>query len=118
MKKFFIMLSLSVALMAIGTTVALAAGSEDTAAKTESASGTLASVGMGQSNLGKFIGAGIAICGGCIGAGLGVGRIGSAAMGAISEKPELLGISLVFVAMAEGLSIIGFVVSFLILGSK
>jgi V/A-type H+-transporting ATPase subunit K len=73
---------------------------------------------VGSSNLGRYIGAGVAIAGGCIGAGLGMGRIGSAAMGAISEKPELLGISLVFVAMAEGLSIIGFVVAFLILNSK
>jgi V/A-type H+-transporting ATPase subunit K len=117
MKRFVILLLISLFFVVVGTSVALFAADDNAAAKTESASGTLSN-GLGTSNLGKFIGAGIAICGGTIGAGLGVGRIGSAAMGAISEKPELLGISMVFVAMAEGLSIIGFVVAFLILGSK
>ncbi|HOV13097.1 MAG TPA: ATP synthase subunit C [Spirochaetota bacterium] len=70
------------------------------------------------SNFGKYIGAGLAIACATIGSGIAVGKIGSAAMGAISEKPETTGISLVFVALAEGISLWGFLVAFLILNSK
>jgi V/A-type H+/Na+-transporting ATPase subunit K len=117
MKKFLVMLFIAFILMAVGTSVALFAAGEGSGSSTTSESGTITS-GFGTSNLGKFIGAGIAIAGSTIGAGLGVGRIGSAAMGAISEKPETLGISLVFVALAEGIALWGFIVAFLILGSK
>jgi len=117
MKRFGILMLISLFLILVGASVSIFAAGEDHTTPAATSAGTL-SDGAGASNLGKFIGAGIAIAGGAIGAGLGVGRIGSAAMGAISEKPELMGISLVFVAIAEGLSIIGFVVAFLILGSK
>ena len=69
-------------------------------------------------NWGKFVGAGLAMAGAAIGSGIGVGKIGSAAMGAISEKPETTGISLVMVALAEGISILGLVIAILILNSK
>jgi V/A-type H+/Na+-transporting ATPase subunit K len=68
-------------------------------------------------NWGKFVGAGLSMGGAAIGAGIGVGRIGSAAVGAISEKPEMTGISLVLVALAEGISILGLVIAILILNS-
>ena len=50
-----------------------------------------------------------------IGAGIAVAYVGSAAVGAISEKPELFGSTIAFVALAEGLAILGFAVAFLIL---
>ena len=40
---------------------------------------------------------------------------GSAAIGAIAEKPELLGRSLIFVGLAEGIAIYGLIISILIL---
>ena len=43
-----------------------------------------------------------------LGAGYAVGRIGSAAMGAIAEKPELLPRAMLFVALGEGLAVLGF----------
>jgi V/A-type H+-transporting ATPase subunit K len=43
-----------------------------------------------------------------------VGKIGSAAIGAAAEKPELLVRSLLFVALAEGLAILGFVVAMML----
>jgi V/A-type H+-transporting ATPase subunit K len=49
------------------------------------------------------------------GAAYAVSRIGSAAMGAAAEKPELLNRSLLFVALAEGLAVLGFVVAVMIL---
>lgn len=56
----------------------------------------------------------MAVC--VLGSAYAVGRIGSAAMGAAAEKPELLTRSLLFVALAEGLAVLGFVVSMLLLG--
>ncbi|MGD2174595.1 MAG: ATP synthase subunit C, partial [Candidatus Brocadiaceae bacterium] len=38
----------------------------------------------------------------CLAAGYAVGKVGAAALGAASEKPELLTRSLLFVALAEG----------------
>ena len=49
-----------------------------------------------------------------LGAGYAVGRIGSAAMGAAAEKPELLTRSLLFVALAEGLAVLGFAIAMMI----
>jgi V/A-type H+-transporting ATPase subunit K len=43
-----------------------------------------------------------------------VGKVGSAALGAASEKPELFGRSILFVGLAEGIAIWGFVVSILL----
>jgi V/A-type H+-transporting ATPase subunit K len=51
-----------------------------------------------------------------LGAALAVGKIGSAAIGAAAEKPELLVRSLLFVALAEGLAILGFVVAMMLVG--
>ena len=50
-----------------------------------------------------------------LGAGYAVGRIGSAAIGAAAEKPELLARSILFVALAEGLAVLGFAVAMLLL---
>lgn len=54
----------------------------------------------------------MAVC--VLGAGYAVARIGSAAMGAAAEKPELLTRSLLFVALAEGLAVLGFAISMMI----
>ena len=51
-----------------------------------------------------------------IGAGIAVGMAGAAAIGAIAEKPELVGRTLIFVGLAEGIAIYGLIISFIILG--
>ncbi|MBN1582980.1 MAG: hypothetical protein JXA89_19885 [Anaerolineae bacterium] len=50
-----------------------------------------------------------------IGAGIAVGNTGSAAVGAIAEKPESFGRALIFVGLAEGIAIYGLIISFMIL---
>ena len=55
----------------------------------------------------------MAVC--VLGSGYAVGRIGAAAMGAAAEKPELLIRSLLFVALAEGLAVLGFVIAMMLL---
>lgn len=50
-----------------------------------------------------------------LGAGVAVSGTGAAAIGAIAEKPEALGRSLIFVGLAEGVAIYGLLISFLVL---
>lgn len=49
-----------------------------------------------------------------LGAGYAVAMVGSAAIGALAEKPELLGRVLIFVGLAEGIAIYGLIVAILI----
>lgn len=49
------------------------------------------------------------------GAGFAVGKVGTAAVGALAEKPELFGRLLIFVGLAEGIAIYGLIVSILVL---
>lgn len=51
-----------------------------------------------------------------IGAGYAVGAVGSSALGAVSEDPGILGKTLIFVGLAEGIAIYGLIVSIMILG--
>jgi V/A-type H+/Na+-transporting ATPase subunit K len=53
---------------------------------------------------------------GAIGAGIAIANIGAAAMGAIGERPEIAGQALLFVALADGLAIFGFITALMILG--
>ncbi len=63
----------------------------------------------------KYIAAAIAVGIACIAGGMAVGRIGAAAMGAMSENPELSGKALPFVGLAEGICLWGFLVALLII---
>ena len=51
----------------------------------------------------------------CIGAGIAVSSSASAAIGALSEKPEIFGKALIFVALAEGVALYGMLISIQIL---
>ncbi len=61
------------------------------------------------------IGAGIAIGLTALATGWAQSRIGSAAMGAIAEKPELTGRAILLIAIPETLVILGFAVAAMIL---
>ena len=50
-----------------------------------------------------------------LGAGFAVAKVGTAAIGALAEKPDLFGRLLIFVGLAEGIAIYGLIVSILIL---
>jgi V/A-type H+/Na+-transporting ATPase subunit K len=73
-----------------------------------------AAKGDGSAGLG-YLSAAIAIAAATLGAGIAVAVVGSAAMGAISEKPELSGRALIFVGLAEGIAIYGLIVALMIL---
>jgi V/A-type H+-transporting ATPase subunit K len=50
-----------------------------------------------------------------LGAGYAVAKLGTAAVGALAEKPDLFGRLLIFVGLAEGIAIYGVIISILIL---
>jgi V/A-type H+-transporting ATPase subunit K len=89
----------------INDAFAVEAGAEGVAA-----AGDL-SVGMGLA----IIGAGIPTALSTIGAGIAVGPIGAASLAAITEKPENLGRTLIYLGLAEGIAIYGLVISILLL---
>ncbi len=61
------------------------------------------------------IGAGLAVGLGAVGAGLAEGPIGSAAVGAFTEKEELFGKGLIMTVIPETLVIFGMVIAIMIL---
>lgn len=63
-----------------------------------------------------FISAALATGLATIGAAIAVGLVGSSAMGAMSERPEMAGRALIFVGLAEGIAIYGLIVAIMILG--
>jgi len=92
---------------ALWATTAMAAETQPTAAATD-----LASV---YKMIGLSIAAAISVGLSVLGAGHAVGRIGSAAVGMIAEKPEMLPKAILFVALGEGLAILGFAFAMLLL---
>jgi len=66
--------------------------------------------------LGGFIAASLCVGISVIGAAWAVAKVGTAAMGAVAEKPELMGRSMVYVGLAEGLAIYGLIIAIMILG--
>lgn len=63
----------------------------------------------------KYVAAAFAVALACIAGGMAVGKIGAAAMGAMSENAELSGKALPFVGLAEGICLWGFLVALLII---
>ena len=59
--------------------------------------------------------AALAVCIGSLSAAYAVATTGSAALGAIAEKPELFGSALIIVGLAEGVAIYGLIIAFMIL---
>lgn len=89
--------------LTIGTNAA------EAAAETAQAAGGL-STGMG------YLAAALVTGLSCIGGGIAVASAASAALGAISEDSSILGKSLIFVGLAEGVCLYGLIISFMILG--
>ncbi|MEA2021755.1 MAG: ATP synthase subunit C [Candidatus Caldatribacteriota bacterium] len=73
------------------------------------ASSTNSSAGMG------FLAAALSTGLATIGAGYAVGAVGSSALGAVSEDPNILGKTLIYVGLAEGIAIYGLIISIMIL---
>lgn len=63
-----------------------------------------------------LIAAAIAVAGSSIGAGFAVAYTGSAALAAMSERPEMFGRAMVVVGLAEGIAIYGLVIAIIVIG--
>ena len=84
------------------------ASAAEAATAVQAASGL--STGLG------YLAAGLSIGLSCIGGGIAVASAASAALGAISEDSSILGKSLIFVGLAEGVCLYGLIIAFMILG--
>ncbi len=102
------MLGLSCLLMTAMVLTLSSAGAA--ASETAAAAATGAAAGMG------FLGASLATGLACVGAGIAVAVVGAAALGVVGEKPSMLGTTLIYLGLAEGIAIYGVIVSLLILG--
>jgi len=100
---------ISMIVMAISGYPVFAAGEAGNAAAGAAASGL--TLGDGFKYLAAALSTGLAT----IGTGLAVGSVGSSAIGAVSEDSSILGKTLIFVGMAEGIAIYGMIISILIL---
>ncbi|MGC9372659.1 MAG: ATP synthase subunit C [Thermovirgaceae bacterium] len=96
------------AAFALGSLVLLYSGAGMAFAQGVQEAGTAA----GWAFLGASLAAGLA----CIGAGIAVAVVGAAALGVVGEKPELLGSTLIYLGLAEGIAIYGLITALLILG--
>lgn len=77
---------------------------------------TTAAVSSGAAGMG-YLAAALSTGLSCIGGGVAVSAAASAALGAISEDSSILGKSLIFVGLAEGVCLYGLIISFMIIGS-
>ncbi len=102
MKRFLVVLVLILVFSS------MAAFGQETAAEGAAAAAESTSVW-------KYLAAALAVGISCIAGGIAVGQIGSAAMGAMSENPELSGKALPYAGLAEGICLWGFLVALLIL---
>lgn len=97
-------------LVGAGVLLALALSAGPAGAATTAASAARSYGGQ------ALIGAAIAVAGSSIGAAIGVAYTGSAALAAMSERPEMFGRAMVIVGLAEGIAIYGLVIAIILIG--
>ncbi|MBF0611208.1 MAG: H+transporting two-sector ATPase C subunit [Magnetococcales bacterium] len=108
--KLTLFLTFFTALLAVGLGWAVLHGGDALAA----AAATPANASGGDVGL-AYLAAALATGLSSIAAGIAVASIGSAAIGAILEKPEMLGRILILVGLGEGIAIYGLIISIMIL---
>jgi V/A-type H+-transporting ATPase subunit K len=91
----------------VGIMASMATAEEAKAGAAAAAADPYRSIGLA---LGAALAAGISIAA----AGYAVAKVGSAALGAITEKPELFGRTVLFIGLAEGLAVLGFAIAILL----
>ncbi|MFA0815559.1 MAG: ATP synthase subunit C [Anaerofustis sp.] len=74
-----------------------------------------AATDIGSGNGLAYIAAGISTGLACLGAGFAVASVGAAALGALTEDPKIMGKTLIFVGLAEGIAIYGLIISIMII---
>ncbi len=95
-------------ILLIGTVATFAGG-----ANVQAANESAASISTGLGYIAAALSTGVS----CLGGGIAVASAASAALGAISEDQSILGKSLIYVGLAEGVCLYGLIISFMILGN-
>lgn len=116
-KKQIIKLQFAIGLMALALlSLAIMVSSvvASPAAVQEPAQDSTQDKDYGQAIFGLAIGAGIAMGLAGVGAALALGTASSAAIGAIAERPEVFGRTIIFIAFIEGIGVFGFVIAFML----
>lgn len=105
-----------VVLVAALAVVVLTATGGPGAAEPATAVHTAQQTAAGSENWAALLGAAIAVAGSSLGAAIAVAYTGSAALAAMSERPELFGRAMVIVGLAEGIAIYGLIVAIILIG--
>lgn len=100
-------------LLSVTSVIVIAAALPTVAAASTNSTATVATTSSAGE---KFLAAGIAFGLAALGAGIGIGTSGSAAIAAVTEKAEVRTTALIFVVLAEAIAIYGFAIAFIILG--
>ena len=107
------LIAASLLLLLAGAAINLAAipaGAADTSGIGAASASPEQSFSNGMGFIGMALATGLA----CVGAGIAVGSVGSAAIGLVGEQPGAIGTTLIYVGLAEGVAIYGIVISMLI----
>jgi V/A-type H+-transporting ATPase subunit K len=107
----FVVLAASLTAGAIALTIGPAAAEPPT----ELGAGIQAAQESGAGGM-ALLSAAIAVAGSSIGAAIAVAYTGSAALAAMSERPELFGRAMVIVGLAEGIAIYGLIIAIILIG--
>lgn len=105
--RFGLALVLTIAVAGAASLLLTLAPGSAASAQPRSADGVISGWGL--------VAAALATAMSSLGAGIAVARVGTAAIAALAEKPELFGRLLIFVGLAEGIAIYGLIISILIL---
>jgi V/A-type H+-transporting ATPase subunit K len=112
-----VLAGLGAVLLVAALAVLLVALTGDTAAaSTASADAVVAAAESSDASGSALIGAAIAVAGSSLGAAIAVAYTGSAALAAMSERPELFGRAMVIVGLAEGIAIYGLIIAVMLMG--
>lgn len=122
MKNLFIKLSIILVICIVacigGLWISKADELNNSEAVVTSEGSTAQTVNTGETSNNKGIGmiaAALAIGLAAIGSGIAVAVVASSAVGAISENPSLLGKTVIFAGLAEGIAIYGLIIAIMIL---
>ncbi len=107
------------AAIAFAGVLALVAALPRGAAEAAATSATVAAATSSTSSASwaALLGAAIAVAGSSIGAAIAVAYTGSAALAAMSERPEIFGRAMVIVGLAEGIAIYGLIIAIILIGN-
>ena len=107
--------ALNIVLLVVGGALLLVALDAGPGVAVQTASSTTSST-SGSAAWAALLGAAIAVAGSSIGAAIAVAYTGSAALAAMSERPEIFGRAMVIVGLAEGIAIYGLIVAVILIG--